>query len=181
MTQNHILGLDPGFGGFKVAELNGQEARTVIYLPLRSHKQADYELAARRLRERDFCAQDVNDFAEYWRQTHPIGSNKPNAGYPHLVQVLEDLHGAMSWIEAWRERQVEAAAWQVEYGEWGSPLRERLLRWSMPQLSRCGSVSRASCSCGCTDAPSQAICSVPGPSIWPARCSPYSGYSHMSF
>ena len=34
------------------------------------------------------------------------------------MQVLEDLHGAMPWIEAWRERQAEAAAWQVEYGEW---------------------------------------------------------------
>ena len=62
---------------------------------LRPSKQADYELAARRLQERDFRAQDVSDFAEYWRQAHPIGSNKPNAGYPHLVQVLEDLHGAM--------------------------------------------------------------------------------------
>jgi hypothetical protein len=32
MTQNHILDLDPGFGGFKVAELNGQGVRTV-HLP----------------------------------------------------------------------------------------------------------------------------------------------------
>ena len=81
---------------------------------LRAHKQREYESAAGRLCERGFAAEDVQDFAAYWQQAHPIGSRKPGAGYPHLVQVLEDLPGALPWIRERRARQVEAAAWQEE-------------------------------------------------------------------
>jgi hypothetical protein len=81
---------------------------------LRAHKRREYENATERLCERDFTAEDVHDFAAYWQQVHPIGSRKPGAGYPHLVQVLEDLPGALPWIRERRARQAEAAAWQEE-------------------------------------------------------------------
>lgn len=56
----------------------------------------------------------MSDFAAYWQQVHPIGSRKPGAGYPHLVQVLEDLPGALPWIRERRQRQEEAEAWREE-------------------------------------------------------------------
>ncbi len=81
---------------------------------LREAKRREYTQAAARLQERGFCAEDVRGFANYWRQAHPIGSRKPNAGYPHLVQVLEDLAGALPWIQEQRLRREEAEAWQEE-------------------------------------------------------------------
>lgn len=81
---------------------------------LREAKRREYAQAAVRLRERGFCAEDVRDFADYWRQAHPVGSNKPNAGHPHLVQVLEDLAGALPWIQEQRLRREETEAWQEE-------------------------------------------------------------------
>ena len=84
---------------------------------LRASKRQEYEQAADRLAERRFSAEDVRDFASYWEQVHPIGSKKPNAGYPHLVQVLEDLPGALPWIQEQRRRREEAEAWQEEVGD----------------------------------------------------------------
>ncbi len=81
---------------------------------LRASKRQEYEQAADRLAERGFSAEDVRAFASYWQQAHPIGSKKPNAGYPHLVQVLEDLPGALPWIQEQRRRREEAEAWQED-------------------------------------------------------------------
>ncbi len=81
---------------------------------MRSSKRQEYEQAAVRLQEREFTPDDVRDFTLYWQLAHPIGSKKPNAGYPHLVQVLEDLAGALPWIQEQRRRREEAEAWQEE-------------------------------------------------------------------
>ena len=84
---------------------------------LRPSKRQEYEQAAIRLQEREFTSDDVRGFASYWQQVHPIGSKKSDAGYPHLVQVLEDLAGAMPWIQEQRRRREEAEAWQEEVGD----------------------------------------------------------------
>ncbi len=81
---------------------------------LREAKRREYTQAAARLRERGFTAEDVRDFDDYWRQAHPVGSKKSNAGYPHLVQVLEDLAGALPWIREQRCRQDQDDAWQED-------------------------------------------------------------------
>lgn len=81
---------------------------------LRASKRLEYGQAVARLQERGFSAEDVRDFASYWQQVQPIGSKKPNAGYPHMVQVLEDMAGALPWIQEQRRRREEAEAWQEE-------------------------------------------------------------------
>lgn len=81
---------------------------------LRAEKRAAYADTAARLAAAGFSSQDVRDFAAYWHEAHPLGSNKPNAGRPHLVQVREDLTGAMDWIRQRRRRQAEEATWAAE-------------------------------------------------------------------
>ncbi len=81
---------------------------------LREAKRREYTQGAARLQERGFTAEDVRDFADYWQEAHPIGSKKPNAGYPHLVQVLEDLAGALPWIQKLRLHRQEEDTWQAE-------------------------------------------------------------------
>ncbi len=64
---------------------------------LRPGKREEFQAAARKLLDYHFSPEDVRDFGRYWREGHPIGSNKLNAGRPHLSQVLEDLPASREW------------------------------------------------------------------------------------
>ncbi len=108
-TAAELTGTDEAAMMAALCHVTGKDAAL-----LREAKRREYTQAADRLRERDFTAEDVRDFADYWRQAHPIGSKKPNAGYPHLVQVLEDLAGALPWIQDQRRRHEQEEAWQED-------------------------------------------------------------------
>jgi len=72
---------------------------------LRPQKQEQFQIAAQKLLDYDFTPEDVRDFGRYWREGHPIGSNKLNAGRPHLSQVLEDLPASREWIRQQRQEE----------------------------------------------------------------------------
>jgi len=74
---------------------------------LRPQKQEQFQVAAQKLLDYDFTPEDVRDFGRYWREGHPIGSNKRNAGRPHLSQVLEDLPASRDWNQRRREEEAE--------------------------------------------------------------------------
>ncbi len=74
---------------------------------LRPGKREEFQNAAQKLLDYDFSPADVRDFGRYWREGHPIGSNKLNAGRPHLSQVLEDLPASREWLEQKRQEETD--------------------------------------------------------------------------
>ncbi len=76
---------------------------------LRPQKREQFEIAAQKLLDYEFTPEDVRDFGRYWREGHPIGSNKLNAGRPHLSQVLEDLPASRDWNQQRRQEEAEKA------------------------------------------------------------------------
>ena len=76
---------------------------------LRPQKREQFVIAAQKLLDYGFTPEDVRDFERYWREGHPIGSNKPNAGHPHLSQVLEDLPASRDWNQQRRKEEAEKA------------------------------------------------------------------------
>ena len=76
---------------------------------LRPGKREEFQNAAQKLLDYDFSPEDVRDFGRYWREGHPIGSNKLNAGRPHLSQVLEDLPASRDWNQQRRQEEAEKA------------------------------------------------------------------------
>ncbi len=76
---------------------------------LRPQKREQFQIAAQKLLDYGFTPEDVRDFEHYWREGHPIGSNKPNAGRPHLSQVLEDLPASRDWNQQRRQEEAEKA------------------------------------------------------------------------
>ncbi len=73
---------------------------------LRPVKREEFQTTAQKLLDYDFTPEDARQFGRYWQEAHPIGSNKRNAGRPHLSQVLEDLPASREWN---RQRQQEEA------------------------------------------------------------------------
>ncbi len=76
---------------------------------LRPQKREQFQIAAQKLLDYGFTPEDVRDFERYWREGHPIGSNKLNAGRPHLSQVLEDLPASRDWNQQRRQEEAEKA------------------------------------------------------------------------
>ncbi|HFQ95308.1 MAG TPA: helix-turn-helix domain-containing protein [Anaerolineae bacterium] len=76
---------------------------------LRPQKREQFQIAAQKLLDYGFTPEDVRDFGQYWREGHPIGSNKLNAGRPHLSQVLEDLPASRDWNQQRRQEEAEKA------------------------------------------------------------------------
>ncbi len=76
---------------------------------LRPQKREQFQIAAQKLLDYGFTPEDVRDFGRYWREGHPIGSNKRNAGRPHLSQVLEDLPASRDWNQQRRQEEAEKA------------------------------------------------------------------------
>ncbi len=76
---------------------------------LRPQKREQFQIAAQKLLDYGFMPEDVRDFGRYWREGHPIGSNKLNAGRPHLSQVLEDLPASRDWNRQIRQEEAEKA------------------------------------------------------------------------
>ena len=76
---------------------------------LRPQKREQFQIAAQKLLDYGFMPEDVRDFGRYWREGHPIGSNKRNAGRPHLSQVLEDLPASREWNQQRRQEEAEKA------------------------------------------------------------------------
>ena len=74
---------------------------------LRPQKREQFQIAAQKLLDYGFTPEDVRDFGRYWREGHPLGSNKPNAGRPHLSQVLEDLPASRDWNQQRRQKEAE--------------------------------------------------------------------------
>ena len=74
---------------------------------LRPQKREQFVVAAQKLLDYGFTSEDVRDFGRYWREGHPIGSNKLNAGRPHLSQVLEDLPASRDWNQQRRQEEAE--------------------------------------------------------------------------
>ncbi len=74
---------------------------------LRTQKREQFQIAAQKLLDYGFTPEDVRDFGRYWREGHPIGSNKLNAGRPHLSQVLEDLPASRDWNQQRRQEEAE--------------------------------------------------------------------------
>ncbi len=76
---------------------------------LRPQKREQFQIAAQKLLDYGFTPEEVRDFGRYWREGHPIGSNKRNAGRPHLSQVLEDLPASRDWNQQRRQEEAEKA------------------------------------------------------------------------
>ena len=74
---------------------------------LRPQKREQFQIAAQKLLDYGFTPEDVRDFGRYWREGHPIGSNKRNAGRPHLSQVLEDLPASRDWNQQRRQEEMD--------------------------------------------------------------------------
>ncbi len=72
-------------------------------------KREQFQIAAQKLLDYGFTPEDVRDFGRYWREGHPIGSNKLNAGRPHLSQVLEDLPASRDWNQQRQQEEAEKA------------------------------------------------------------------------
>ena len=76
---------------------------------LRPQKREQFQIATQKLLDYGFTPEDVRDFGRYWQEGHPIGSNKLNAGRPHLSQVLEDLPASRDWNQQRRQEESEKA------------------------------------------------------------------------